>query len=119
MTPAALAVFEEAVEELVDPALRQVGGQGEREERGEGLAAHGRNVGESAGEAAVADGVGGMPLAAEVYAFERKIGGDQGLGAGEGGEQGAVVSDGLEDAGRGGAAQGRDAPPGWLARCVR
>ena len=27
-------------------------------------------------------------------------------GAGEGGEHGAIVSDGLEDAGRGGAAQG-------------
>ena len=98
--------FQQAVEELVGPALRQVGGQGEREKRGKGLAAHGRDVGESAGEAAVADRVGGMPLAAEVHAFEGEVGGDQGLRAGEGGEQGAVVSDGLEDAGRGGAALG-------------
>jgi len=46
-----------------------------------------------------------MPLAAEVHAFEGEIGGDQGLRAGEGGEQGAVVSDGLEDAARSRAAQ--------------
>ena len=97
--------FQQAVKELVGPALRQIGGQGEREKRGKGLAAHGRDVGESAGEAAVADRVGGMPLAAEVHAFQGEVGGDQGLRAWQGGEQGAIVSDGLEDAGRSGAPQ--------------
>ena len=104
--PGVFGGVEEAVEELVGPALGQLGGHGKGKKGGEGLAAHGRNVRESAGEAAVTDGVGGMPLAAEVDAFEGKIGSDQGLSTGEGGEHGAIVSDGLENAGRGGAALG-------------
>ena len=102
--------IEKAIEELVGPALGQLGGHGERKKRGEGLAAHGGDVRESAGEAAVTDGVGGMPLAAEVYAFEREIGGDQSLRAGEGGEEGAIVSDGVEDAGREQSGAEREAP---------
>jgi hypothetical protein len=46
-----------------------------------------------------------MPLAAEVYAFQRKIGGDESLRAGEGREHGALVADGLENAGRSRAAR--------------
>ena len=52
------------------------------------------------------DGVGWMPLAAEVDAFEGKISSDQGLSTGEGGQDGAIVSDGTENAGRGKAPQG-------------
>ena len=88
-----LGELEEAAKEVVNPALREVGGNGEREERGVGGAAHGGDVAESAGEAAVADGVGGMPFAAEVDAFEGEVGGDEGLGAAGEIEDGAVVSD--------------------------
>ena len=101
-----LGGIQEAIEELVDPALGEIGGHGEGKKCGEGFAAHGRDVGESAGEAAVADRVGGMPLAAEVDTFQREIGGDQGLEAGEGGEYGAVVANGMQDAGGGVAALG-------------
>ena len=114
-----LGGIQQAIEELINPALWKIGGQGEGKKRGEGLAAHGRNVGESAGEAAVADGVGRMPLAAEVHAFQREIGGDESLGAGKGGEHGAIVADGLENAGR----RQSGAEPGalirWRERCVR
>ncbi len=88
-----LRELEQAGDEVVDPALREVGGKGEREERGVGSAAHGGDVTESASEAAVADGVGGMPFAAEVDAFEGEVSGDEGLRAAGEIEDGAVVSD--------------------------
>ena len=88
-----LRQLQQSGDEVVNPALREVGGNGEGEECGVGRASHGGDVAESAGEAAVADGVGGMPFAAEVDAFEGEVGGDEGLGAAGEIEDGAVVSD--------------------------
>ena len=93
VTEYCFASFKQAGDEVVDPALREVGGKGERKKCGVGRAAHGGDVAESAGEAAVADGVGGMPFATEVDAFEGEVGGDEGLGSAGEIEDGAVVSD--------------------------
>jgi hypothetical protein len=102
-----LGGIQKTIEELINPALWKIDGQGKGKKRCEGLAAHGRDVRESASQAAVADRVCGMPLAAEMYAFQRKIGGDESLRAGEGGEHGAIVADRLENAGRSSAARSR------------
>ena len=86
---------EEAVEEAFDPGgLGGDGaGDGEREEGRERAGAHGREVRESAGEGTVADGGGRVPVAAEVTAFERHIGGDDDLVTAGRGKDGAVVAD--------------------------
>ena len=84
---------QEAVEETVEPGGGKAHGQGEREEDGEGLGAHGGQIAESAGEAAMADGLGRMPVAAEVDVFEGKVGGDADFVAGSGAKNGAVVAD--------------------------
>ena len=59
-------------------------GQGEGEEGGERGCAHGGEIAEAAGEAAVADGFGRMQVAAEVPVFEGEVGGDEDFGAGGG-----------------------------------
>ena len=100
--------IQQTVQELVSPALRQFRGHGQREEGRNRFAAHGSNVGESAGEAAMADRIGRMPLTAEVHPFEAEIGGDQRLCASHGVEHGAIVSNGAKD-----ASWGR-APSGWV-----
>ena len=88
-----LRQLQEAGDEAVNPALGKVGGNGKREESCVGRASHGGDVAESAGEAAVADGIGRMPFAAEVDSFEGEVGGDEGLRAAGKIEYGAVVSD--------------------------
>jgi hypothetical protein len=90
---------EEAVEEGVEPALVAGYGlwQGEREERGEGTGTHGGEVGEPAGEGAMADASGGVEVAAEVAAFEGEVGGDDDFMAAGDAEDGAVVADAERD----------------------
>ena len=78
-------------------------GHGEREEGGEGLGAHGGEIAESAGEGTVADGGGGVPVAAEVAAFEREVGGNEEFVTAGRGKDGAVVAD-AEAEGAGAAA---------------
>ena len=82
-------------QEFIDPALRQLGGKRERKKRGARNASHGSDVAQSAGEAAVADGVGGMPLAAKVNVLEREVGGDQHFVSARDVEDGAVVANAM------------------------
>src|SRR6185312_1973337 len=64
-----------------------------REEGGERGCAHGGEVAEASGEAAVADGLGRMEVAAEVADFEAEVGGDEDFCVGRRAEDGAVVAD--------------------------
>ena len=113
---------EEAVEEAFDPSgLRGDGaGDGEREESRQRAGAHGGEVGEAAGEGTVADGGGRVPVAAEVTAFERQIGGDDDLVAAGRGKDGAVVADaeaeGAGAAGGNGGALANALNPGELSK---
>ncbi len=86
---------EEAVEEGVEPGAVACDrfGDGEREEASEGGCAHGGEVAEASGEGAVADGLGGVPVAAEVAAFEGEVGGDEEVVVRGRGKDGAVVAD--------------------------
>ncbi len=67
--------------------------EGEREKAGERGCAHSGEVAETSGEGAVADGLGGVPVSAEVAAFEGEVGGDEQVVVGGWGENGAVVAD--------------------------
>ncbi len=86
---------EQAIEEAVEPAGIAGDGfwQGEGEKSGEGLGSHGGEIAEAAGERAMADGGGAMPVAAKVAIFEREVGGDEEFVAGGWFEDGAVVAD--------------------------
>ena len=85
----------QAVEEAVEPAGIAGDGfwHGEGEECSEGLGSHGGEIAEAAGEGAMADGGGAMPLAAKVAIFEGEVGGDEEFVAGGWFEDGAVVAD--------------------------
>ncbi len=102
LTLNASASLSKPFKKLVDPGLGQVLRQGERQECSDRGAAHGSDVAETAGEAAMAHGLGWMPLAAEVHPFEAEIGSDQRFVTGGNFEDGAVVSD----------ASGYASPPG-------
>jgi hypothetical protein len=102
---------EETFQKFVGPTLVEVVGQRERQESGERLASYGRDVTQPAGEAAVADGFGGMPFAAEVNAFQTEVGGDNGFVCARDAEHGAIVSDSGDKRGAAelrGAADGGD-----------
>ena len=88
----------EALEEASDPVAacgfsEHLGGEGEREEGGDGCCAHGGQVAEAARQAAVAYGFGRVEVAAEVAVLEGKVCGDKDLGIRWGAEDGAVVTD--------------------------
>ena len=57
------------------------------------MASHGSDIAQAAGEAAVSDGFGGMPFAAEVNAFQTEVGGDNGFVSARDADHGAIVSD--------------------------
>ena len=83
----------QATQKHINPGLSEVRGQSEREERGEGFAAHSRDVAEPSRQAAVADGFRRVPSSAEVYVFEAEISGDQELVARRNPEDSAVITD--------------------------
>ena len=98
---------EEALEESVEPFRGCSCGQGKGEEDGDGFGAHGGEVAEATGEAAVSGGLGRVPAAAEVDVFERKVGGDADFVVGPGAEESAVVADAeFDGAGAGSLAAG-------------
>jgi hypothetical protein len=84
---------EQAFDEPVDPGLAQVLGQGERQECGDGCASHGSDIAKAAGQAAMPDDFGGMPLAAEVNPFQAEIGSNQRLVTGRDLQDGTVIPD--------------------------
>ncbi len=84
---------EKSVEEAVEPGGGQTRGQRKREKHCERLRAHGGQIAESAGEAAVTGGFGRMEIAVEVAAFEREVGRDADFVAGFGTDDGAVIAD--------------------------
>jgi hypothetical protein len=57
-----------------------------------GLATPGCYVAQSAGEAAMADQPGGVPITSEMYAFKAEIGGDEKLVAGGNPQHGAIIA---------------------------
>ena len=73
--------------------LDEILGQSQRQKRGDGACAHGGQVAESAGQSAMADGFGRVPVEAEVAAGDREVGGDGELFAGSETKEGAVVAD--------------------------
>src|ERR1700690_111633 len=93
------------VEKAVHPALRNLSRMREREENRDGDSAHGGKVTQATGQAAVANAFSGVPIAAEVHAFQAEIGGDQHLVAGGDPEGGAVIADAGDYSG-----PGSDAP---------
>jgi len=93
---------EQAGEKAVDPVLRQISRQGQRQKGSDGPASHGSNVAEPAGKAAMADHLGSVPVAAKVDAFKAEIGGHEGLVSGGDSQYSAVVTN--TDANRGPAA---------------
>jgi hypothetical protein len=100
----------ETGEEAFDPATTALrpehrGGEGEREEGGEGNGSHGSEVAQATGEAAMADGGGWVEVAAKVAVFEGEVGGDEDLVTSRGTKDGTIVADaegeGLAAAGEG------------------
>ena len=103
VTADASARARESGEEAVDPAAsgggcEHLAGQREREERGERTRAHGGQIAQAARQGAVADGFRRMPVAAEVAAFQREVGGDQDFVAAGRAQDRAVVADAEGDA---------------------
>ena len=84
---------EQAFDKPVDPGLAQVLGQGERQEYGDGCASHGSDIAKAAGQAAMPDDFGGMPLAPEVNPFQAEIGSNQRLVTGRDLQDGTVIPD--------------------------
>ena len=77
-----LAEGVQAVEKTGDPGATGGGGEqrcgeGEREERGQGGCAHSGEIAQSACEAAVADRLRGVQVAAKVAVFKGKVCGDK------------------------------------------
>jgi hypothetical protein len=85
----------QAFKKFVGPALRQFCWQSKREKACEGLATHGSDIAEAAGETAVAHAAGGMPLAAKVHVFNGKVSGDEKFVAGGKAHYRTVVSNAL------------------------
>jgi hypothetical protein len=88
----------ETVKEAFDPSLasggaENFGGECEGEEGGNRCGSHGGEVAQAAGEAAMADGGGGVKVATEVSVLEGEVGGDEDLVATGRMKDGAVVAD--------------------------
>src|SRR5271169_6321864 len=85
--------LQKSADEVIDPLLRKFLGQSEGEECRVGRAAHGRDVTESAGKAAVPDGIGRMRFAAKVNVLQREVCCNQQFVPAWDAEHGAVVAD--------------------------
>jgi hypothetical protein len=94
-----IGLVQQAAEKPVNPALRQISRQGQREKCGDRPPSHGSNVTQAASEAAMADNFGGMPLSPEMDALQTEIGGDQCFVSGRDSHGGAVVPDADADGG--------------------
>jgi hypothetical protein len=69
----------QAAQEAIYPRLREIGRKSEREETCQRFAAHGRDVAQAAGKAAVPYDCGRVPGSAEMDIFNTEIGCDQKL----------------------------------------
>jgi hypothetical protein len=85
--------FEEASHELANPRLGQILRHGEGQKRCNRIAAHGGDIAEAAGEAAMADRLGRMQIAPEMDSLQAEIRGHQRLVASGYLEDGAIVPD--------------------------
>jgi hypothetical protein len=88
--------------------LGQIGRESEREEYSARDSCHGGDIAESAGEAAVSDGVGRMPFAAEVNALEREICCNEYFMSARNLEDGAVVANAAAEFGAGSGGDAAD-----------
>lgn len=85
--------LEQALHELVNPRLWHLLRQGERQEYGDRVAAHGGNVAEAPGETAMANGLGGVPLAPKMNSLQAEIGSNQRVVTYGDIEDGAIIPD--------------------------
>src|ERR1700683_5776574 len=91
--------LQETIQKSVNPRLTpfcvldQRSGKAERQKRRNWPRTHGGKVAEAAGEGSVADGVGRVPIEAEVPSGDGEIGGYGHLFAWGQAEQGAIVAD--------------------------
>jgi hypothetical protein len=88
-----LGQSEQAFDEPVNPGLAQVLRQGKRQECGDGRASHGSDVAQAAGEAAMPNDFGEVPLAPEMNPFQAEIGSNQGLVTGGYLQYGTIIPD--------------------------
>jgi hypothetical protein len=73
--------------------LSEFAGQAEGEKDGEGAGAHGGQIAEPASEGAMTDGLGLVPVEAEVASGDGKVSGNSDFFSGARTEQSAVVAD--------------------------
>jgi hypothetical protein len=83
---------EQSVEKARAPGADEAGRQGDGQEGGKRLRTHRGEIAQPARETAVAGGLGGVPVAAEVDGLKREIGGDGELVAWGYAQDGAVVT---------------------------
>ena len=83
---------QQPAQEPVNPALRELSRHSEREKCCPRLAAHGRNIAQTARQAAMPDAHRRVPLAPEVGAFDAEIGSDQQFAAARDVQYGAVIA---------------------------
>jgi hypothetical protein len=84
---------EKAIKKTIDPALREIARQSQREKNGERLASHGGNIAKTAHQAAVPDCGSRMPLPSEMNIFKAEIGGDEQFVTARGLKHGAIIPD--------------------------
>ena len=85
--------LQQTPQEAVDPGLRQIPGQCERQKGSDRPASHGRNIAKSASQATTADYLRGMPFPAEMNSFQCKVRCNQGFVAGRNVEDSTIVPD--------------------------
>src|SRR5271157_5849405 len=88
---------EQATNEASHPGLGQVARQGKRKKGRNRLTTHGGNIAQTAGQTPVADRFRRMPVATEMNAFQREVGGDQRVVSRQQTQYGAVVSNSGEN----------------------
>jgi hypothetical protein len=85
--------FQETIEEAIHPGIRQAVGKRQRQECCPRLPSHSGDVTQSAGQAAVANSFGRMPLPTKMYTFQREIGRDERFMSLRQAQHGAIVAD--------------------------
>jgi len=85
--------LQQAFKETINPCLRQLPGQGEREKGRDRFSSHRSDVAEPTCETAMADNFRSMPFPPEVHAFQTEIGRNQDFVTGGNSKDGAIVPD--------------------------
>ena len=101
---------QQATQKLVHPFLRKIGGDRQGEEGSDRLSAHGSNVAQAPGEAAMPDRFREVPVAPKVNPFEREVGGYEYFMPWWNTQNGSVIPDADWDLGRA-ASAGQAANP--------